>query len=120
MGKWHPNKEIAELLWKRYCPSVFAPCFHALFPTTTCYEKPKLLSLQVMYSYCLLAYPEFARELRDTIAEAEASNNRYLSDLLNLQDLFEIYLPTVCAHVHNERLTSVVTGERPHIGIASK
>ncbi len=94
LGKWHPFKELAALVWRFYLPIHLADSFFALFPTSSCKTKPKLTSILTMFTYHFQSYPH----IRDTLQEAlQATTNHrdQHENLLNLRDFYEVYIPTV-------------------------
>ncbi len=94
LGKWHPFKELASLVWKFFLPIHLADSFFALFPTSACYIKPKLTSILTMFAYHFNVYPYIRAALQEAINTTRNTPDRR-ELLLNLRDFYEIYVPTV-------------------------
>jgi hypothetical protein len=94
LGMWHVLKNLHEVVWRRFLATVFAPAFHALFPRSRVFTKPKLLTLQSFLTHMRLAY---AGGLRDQLSHALLAQDLGTDarvDLQNLQDLLEVIIPT--------------------------
>lgn len=96
LGKWHPFKELAIVVWRKFACIHLASSFFALFPTTMFYTKPKLTAILTMYTYHFKAYPTFKVQLEDAVQQAYITNKDQYETLCNVQDFYEVYLPTVC------------------------
>lgn len=95
LGKWHPFKEFAHLVWRKFLHLNIASSFFSLFPTATCYSKPKLTSVLSIFGYHQRAYPLFAEHLHTSYQNAILLRSPFVEDLRNLIDFYEIYVPTV-------------------------
>jgi hypothetical protein len=95
LGKWHPFKELAALVFRKYLHINIVSSYFALFPTGTCYNKPRLTSILSMLGFHAQAYPVFRDQLQAAILHPHTLANGNMDDLMNLRDLYELYIPTV-------------------------
>ena len=97
LGLWHPYKNAMESIWRCFLPTVIAPVFLKLFPKARCVAKPKLVTMQIMFSMLRYNYAKLKPQFK--IAAERVSKNKTKSALLkSVQDFFEFYLPLVSHH----------------------
>lgn len=91
---FHPYKHVCQMLWKFsfYFYSLFAPLVHYLHPTATVSLKPNLKQIECYFTLLRLVYPQIRDELQAAIDSAPRKNR---NALVNLQLLFEFFLPIV-------------------------
>ncbi len=95
LGKWHPFKELASLVWRAFLPIHLADSFFLLFLTTSCRTKPKLTSILTMFTYHFQSYIHIREALQEALQQTQNMRDRY-ENLMNLRDFYEVYIPTVC------------------------
>jgi hypothetical protein len=98
LGLWHPGKHLMEIIWRRYAAILWAPYVHFLTPQAKFTDKPKTLRLHCYLQYVRVSYPQVRAVLESAIADVAAQFPIYEVShrwLLNIKDLFEIYLPLV-------------------------
>lgn len=95
LGTWHPYKLATENLYYKFLGTFLGPAFHALCPDYKIYVKPKLSQLENFFSMLSCAYPYFRPLLMMAFRRANGQN-QFDSDLQNLHDFFEFFLPLVC------------------------
>ncbi len=91
---FHPYKHACEIIWKspHFFHSFFAPLVHALHPKATVSTKPKLKLIECHFVHLRLIYPTVREQLQQAI---DASPPEHRTALVNLQLLFEFFLPVV-------------------------
>lgn len=94
LGTWHPYKLATENLYYKFLGAFLGPAFHALCPDHAIYVKPKLSQLESFFSMLSCAYPYF-RPLLLTAYRLANGHGQFDSDIQNLHDFFEFFLPLV-------------------------
>lgn len=94
LGTWHPYKLAVENTFFKFLPTFLGPAYHALFPESKIMFKPKLSQLEHFFSMLACAYPFFRTQLLAVFAQSNPQQ-RFYSDIQNLHDLFEFFLPLV-------------------------
>lgn len=95
LGTWHPYKVACEKVFHSFLESFFGPVLHSIMPNSTVHAKPRLVHLEDIFSIISCAYPSFRGQLLGLENSLQNLPNRYASDIHNLVDLFEFYLPLV-------------------------
>lgn len=95
LGTWHPYKLCSENIYQKFLHTFLGPAFHTLFPTSAIKVKPRLSQLEHFFSLLSRAYPLFRQELMLAVLHMD-TQQRFYSDLWNLFDIFEFFLPLVC------------------------
>ena len=94
LGTWHPYKVAVENVFFAFLSTFLGPAYHALFPDHSILVKPKLTHLENLFSMLSRAYPHFRRQLLTAYASADETDP-FFTDIQNLHDLFEFFLPLV-------------------------
>jgi hypothetical protein len=95
LGWWHSYKTACYLLYNKLSRSLFAGCFHALYPANIFYAHPSnLTTILTIFQYIRIGYPEFKQELARVIIQAKV-NKKCMAHLQNIQSLCEFFIPTV-------------------------
>ena len=94
LGLWHPYKNALETIWRKFLPQIIVPVFFKLFPKALCFVKPKLVTMQIMFSMMRYVYQDLKTEFE--VAAERVKKHPLRSKQLNaITDLFEFYLPVV-------------------------
>lgn len=95
-GPWHAMKQAATDVWRTFHHTLIAPAFHSLFPHRLCIAAPKLSLILSFFSYLHYVYPHIRSTLNKAIATAISTGSEYATDLKNMRDFFQFYIPIVC------------------------
>ena len=87
--------------WTSLCQNCFDIFFqlslvlhHAIFPNFDILKKPRLTQLVTFFNFLSCGYPLFRNELLQ-LAHSVKEGHPFFSDICNLADIFEFYLPIV-------------------------
>lgn len=94
LGYWHPYKCANEKLFRYLLPTFFGPAYHALFPAFSVLKKPRLTHLVSFFNFLSCAYPLIRNDLLRLCTSVRVGHPHF-SDIWNLVDIFEVYLPIV-------------------------
>jgi hypothetical protein len=101
-GMWHPFKQISQLLWTHFAPSVFAPLLHEFYPDCSLkyFTSKKLKPVLIFQTRLRLAYDaEISHALDEAVEylrnDGGHPNPIMTSYLVNLKDLCCFFLPQV-------------------------
>ena len=97
LGVWHPFKQASSVIWKTWGQRILGPYFNHVCPDANFFETAKLGTVTTYLSYIRLAYPLFKKELKLAITETQTNqiNQVPVSNLRDLRDLCEFFIPTV-------------------------
>ena len=97
LGVWHPYKQANNVLWNHFGPRFLAPYYNHMVPGANFSKKAKLVTIITYFTYMRLAYPSLKPDLCDAIqrAKTKRTNPKILNTLLDLQAIFEFFLPVV-------------------------
>ena len=88
---------MSTCVWRLFAPDFIAPLFHTLFPNARFPIDPRLILSSRILSLLRLAYPSI-KKLLDRALSKPGLAGREKIHLLNLQLLFEYYIPKVFYH----------------------
>ena len=92
---WHSYKTACYLLYKKFAKSLFAGCFHALYPSNIFYIKPSnLTSILAIFQYIRIGYPSFKAELEEAMINPLLTP-KSLAHLRNIKSICEFFIPAV-------------------------
>lgn len=94
LGTWHPYKVANENLFYKFLDTFLAPAYHSLFPGHKVKARPRLSHLEDFFGQLSAAYPSFRNRLLQAYANCPVGHP-FKSDIQNLHDLFEFFLPLV-------------------------
>ena len=98
LGVWHPYKQANSVLWNHFGPRFLAPYFNHMVPAANFSNKAKLVTIVTYFTYMRLAYVDLKQDLCDAIErskETKRTNPKILDTLLDLQSIFEYFLPVL-------------------------
>ena len=95
LGSWHPYKVATESIYYQNLDSFLGQAFHALFLNHKVRSKPRLSHLEFFFNQLVVSYPTFRDQLLELYSNCPAGHP-FKTDIQNLHDLFEFFLPLVC------------------------
>ncbi len=97
---WHNYKWATYRIMSVFGVDFIGPLFHNLFPDRSFdVKKMSVPSATAILSYIRLSYPNVKPELDAAIALGNRVHPADMILLVNLRDLFEYFIPTVCLFV---------------------
>jgi hypothetical protein len=95
LGTWHTYKHASLLVYKRFADVFMAGIFHALYPNSIFFPKPRLAACTQMFVFIRMAYPEFRDDITEALTHVHTLRPQSKICLENLRDLCEYFIPTV-------------------------
>lgn len=93
LGIWHPFKQLAKLIWKKYYYSILAPLFVRMFGKK-CHRQPTLSQMIPFFNLILQSYKSCKVEFEKLL-----SNQLHRTEIAATMDFFHYFLPLVRIHI---------------------
>ena len=82
LGTWHTYKELNLLTWKFGLRILFGPVYHAIYPTSKIFFKPKLGHLETFFTWITIAFTkeDLREKLERSIEDSEGQQKIILTN----------------------------------------